>query len=194
MKTTTACSRPRRGALTVGALLALSVAGGLLPAFARASDCQVTVSRPVVDYGKLVPESIHGGTKPLTESVVTVNASCDAPRKMALFFSGSARGGDFLFGDRGVMTVEVSQATLDGKSVRLGKTVPGGMRPAGESTDRTAVHNGDGVMPVSGGSAAEGQQLQLTLTLTPRMVSGELRPADQQLLTSNLSVRVETEE
>lgn len=184
----------RRPVVTTGLLLLW----GVLSATVRAEDCQVTLSRPVVDYGRLTPgegqKPVRGSLYPLSENDVVVSAYCNAPQKMALFFSGSAREGGFLFGERGLLNVEASQATLDGKRVRLGKTPGQGVVAlSGAAGDKMVVRNNDGLVPVTGSEVGSGQQFQVTLTLKPLLNAGGLKPADQTLMKSDLMVRVETE-
>jgi hypothetical protein len=163
-----------------------------------ADDCQVTLSRPVVDYGRWVPgEGDHparGSLYTLDESDVVVTAFCSTPRKMALFFTGVARDDGFLFGDRGSMTVEAFQPLLDGRRVRLGKSAgQGTVNTQGAPEDRVIVHNNDGLAPVDDGLTAAGQQIQVTLRLKPQVSTGGLKPADQTLVKSALNIRVEAE-
>jgi len=165
---------------------------------AEAVDCRVTISRPVVDYGRLVPgeehRAIKGSLYPLEENDVVVSAFCSEPQKMTLFFGGNTTGGGFLFGDKGVLVVEATQALLDGKSVRLARTAGQGvLKNNGASEDNLIVTGNDGVVPVSDSLVVSGQQLQVTLKLKPLMNASGLKPADQTLLKSELTVRVESE-
>ncbi|MGR7464476.1 hypothetical protein ACU60T_25275 [Klebsiella aerogenes] len=165
---------------------------------ALASDCQVTLSRPVVDYGHLTPgdgqKAIRGSLYALSESEVVVSAYCAMPQEMALFFSGTPKDGGFLFGSNGVLGVEASQATLDGASVKLGKT--SGQRVvalSGSAGDRVVVSNNDGLVPVINQALQEGQRFSVVLRLKPLMNASGLKPADQTLLKSDLNIRVDTE-
>jgi len=187
----------RSATLRTGLILLALLAGGVIPT-AGASDCRVTLSRPVVDYGKWVPGEDSGPNRgniyPLNENDVVVSALCSEPQKMALFFSGTPRDGGFLFGDKGVLAVEASQPMLDGKSVRLGKSAGQGVLSIeGGSEEKVIVRNNDGLMPVSDRQVVTGQQFQVTLKLKPVMNASGLKPADQTLIKSALNIRVEVE-
>lgn len=164
----------------------------------QAADCRVTLSRPLVDYGKLVPgEGLHamkGSLYPLNEDDVVVSAFCSEPQKMGLFFSGSPQEGGFLFGNNGVLFVAARQATLDGKSVRLGKSAGQGvLNMTGTAQEMVVVQNNNGLLPIIDQEVASGQQFRVTLRLKPLMNAAGLKPADQTLIKSNLSILVVTE-
>jgi len=189
-------SNPSWTGFALIALLALLPGSGVSSAWA--SDCQVTLSRPVVDYGKWVPGEENGPNRgniyPLSENNVMVNAFCSEPQKMALFFSGTPRDGGFLFGDKGVLAIEAYQSTVDGKHVRLGKSAGmGGVSVEGGAEEKVIVRNNDGLMPVNDQQVVVGQQFQVLLKLKPVLNASGLKPADQTLIKSALNIRVEVE-
>ncbi|MDY3572508.1 hypothetical protein [Enterobacter hormaechei] len=170
----------------------------LLPFGTLASDCQVTLSRPVVDYGRMTPgegqKALRGSLYALSENEVVASAYCTSPQKMALFFSGTPKDGGFLFGGSGLLGVEAAQATLDGKSVKLGKTPGQGVIAlSGTAGDSAVVSNNDGLVPVINQTPQSGQRFSVVLTLKPLMNASGLKPADQTLLKSDLNIRVDTE-
>lgn len=178
-------------------LIILAILGAFsAPSFA--SDCRVTLSRPLVDYGKLVPEQAeqfnNGSVYPLTESNVLINAFCSEPKRISLAFSGMTKNGLISFGDNGFVAIEAFQATLDGKHVQLGKTTgPGNMLLTGPSREHAVVLNNTSLVPVGGQSIIEGQQFQVTLKLKPVMNLRGLKPSDQSLMKSDLHVQVISE-
>lgn len=181
-----------------GQILSALMLSLILPGLAVASDCQLTLSRPVVDYGRLTPgegeQAVRGNLYPLGENEVVVSAYCATPQKMALFFSGTPKGKGFLFGDNGVLGVVASQATLDGRVVRLGKTPGQGVVAlTGNAQAQTVVSNNDGLAPVINQTLQSGQRFSVVLKLKPLMNAAGLKPADQTLLKSDLHIRVDTQ-
>lgn len=166
------------------------------PSFA--SECRVTSSRPVVDYGKLVPgQEEHlakGNMYPLNERNIVVNAFCSEPKKISLLFNGMTKNGVFNFGENGFVTIEASQAILDGKHVLLGNIRDrGNMSFTGALKDRVVILNNTHLVPVSGSSVLIGQQFQLMLKIRPMMNVRGLNPSDQTILRSSVNIEIITD-
>lgn len=164
---------------------------------AALADCQVSLSNANISYGQVKQEDVikhPGQLTALNERNVQLNAVCDTPQKMAIFLNGSTVGKGFRFANNSLMTVEASNATLDGKSVRLGLT--SSHKPFNVSdaqNDHVQLGNNQGLLPLEGATVATGQQFSVTLTLTPMVSAQDTQVRDKTTLESRVLFTVETE-
>lgn len=159
--------------------------------------CQLSLSRPEVKYGAIRDKDFtgqHKRWKTLSEREVQLNAICDMPVKMAIFSQGGLKDDGFRFASDSVMLVGASNATLDGKSVMLGKTkMHGSFVLSNKASDKKLLRDNEGIMPVSGNDILEGQQFSVTLTIRPALSTRDMDVTDKTTLESNLHFNVETE-
>jgi len=171
--------------------------GCLVFSGAALADCQVSLSNANVSYGQVKQEDVikHSGQlTALNERNIQLNAVCDTPQKMAIFVNGSAVDKGFRFANNSLMTVEASNATLDGKSVRLGLT--SSHKPFNVSdaqNDHVLLSSNQGLLPLEGATVATGQQFSVTLTLKPMISTQDTQVRDQTTLESRVLFTVETE-
>ena len=165
---------------------------------AALADCQVTISQPEVNYGKIKRSDMTSTAQQwnaLPERTVQLTVWCPQPQKMALFFEGnSGDKGAFVFGDQSAMMVVASQATLDGNAVSLNHTDSHGVFGInGETRDKQLVKAHQGLLPVRGDQVMSGQQFSMLLTLKPAMRKSELSVKDSHEMESNIQIQLETE-
>lgn len=161
------------------------------------ADCQVSLSNANVSYGQIKQEDVikhPGQLTALNERNIQLNAVCDTPQKMAIFVTGSAVDKGFRFANNSLMTVEASNATLDGKSVRLGLT--SSHKPFSVADAQNAsvmLSNNQGLLPLDGATVGLGQQFSVTLTLKPMVSAQDTKVRDKTTLESRVLFTVETE-
>lgn len=164
---------------------------------AAQATCQLSLSRPEVKYGAIRNKDFtgqHKRWKMLRERQVQLNAICDTPVKMAIFSQGGAQDDGFRFASDSVMLVGASNATLDGKSVMLGKTTThGSFVLSNKASDKKLLRDNEGIMPANGNNVLEGQQFSVTLTIRPALSTRDMDVNDKTTLESDLHFNVETE-
>jgi hypothetical protein len=167
-----------------------------IPVVYAQSQCSVTLSRPVVDYGHISQQELHEyrkGWYRLGENSVIASVWCDSPQKIAIFISGKTKGKEFQFGDEGKLLIVASQATLDGHSVQLGKTsgaVPFITQLPGHN--QLPVSSGDGLLPIKNEDIPSGQKYSIELKLSPQIDSTQHKTTDNTNYTSDLHIQIAT--
>lgn len=160
------------------------------------SECQLSLSRPEVNYGKVHEKDFsgqHKRWKTLHEREVRLTAVCDEPAKMAIFGQGSANDGGFRMASDSLMLVKVTEASLDGKPVLLSKTHDHSVfLPEGSASDKKLWRDNEGMVPMSGSSVAEGKAFSMVLTILPALSTRDTEVRDKTTLESNLHFTVET--
>lgn len=151
--------------LTLGTLML----SGLTPqAWALADECQLTLSQPVLDYGltNRVIRANGSGERTLGERRLSLNLSCPQPTDMTLFYRAMAATAErFHFAERGSYAVRMSDAVLDGQPVDLGLISAAGQVPD-ETASSLLWRPQQGIVPVRGSVAVQGQSLSAQLELT----------------------------
>ncbi|WP_312816238.1 hypothetical protein [Atlantibacter subterraneus] len=174
-----------------GVLLMLWLAGNAL------ADCQLTLSRPDLDYGKVRNKDYSGQLKrwkTLNDRQVQLTAVCDSPVRMAVFTHGGEQDDGFRFASDSVVLVAASNATLDGNPVMLGKTSSHApFINSGSPGDKNMLRNNEGLLPVSGETILAGRQFSITLTVRPALSERDTEVKDKTTLESHLHFNVETE-
>ncbi|WP_167409797.1 DUF1120 domain-containing protein [Pseudomonas sichuanensis] len=110
-------------------ILALLAAFGLLPTVGQADDCQVTLSQPLVDFGRFNRTTLikHAQELELGMRSVGLTVTCAQAQDLSLFFrAGQHNGTRFALGEQGSFALRLDQALLDGAPVELGRfSAPG---------------------------------------------------------------------
>ncbi|EOW6795535.1 hypothetical protein ACOZ17_002619 [Cronobacter sakazakii] len=171
---------------------------GLFCAGLAHAECQLTLSRPALNYGKVHEKDFsgqHKRWKTLHEREVRITALCDAPTKMAIFGQGGANDDGFRMASDSLMLVKASDASLDGKPVLLGKTHShSAFVPEGSGSDKKLWRDNEGLLPMSGAGVAEGKEFSMTLTILPALSARDTQVTDKTTLESNLHFTVETQQ
>lgn len=170
-------------------------AGGLLllplKSQAAMSDCHLTQSTPVIDYGQLPPASGHPSqtTLTLSERTVTVTVDCPQPQRVVLFFDGDRLAGqDFGFGEQGTVRVRVSSGTVDGRRVSLARWHKDAL-----PEERLTVLTGDGMVWKEGLTSVSGSLFSVVIGVEPTLQAHSLRPRDITTLEGRIRLRLETD-
>jgi hypothetical protein len=150
------------------------------PAQVPASACTLVSSDAHVDYGRfspydLPPSDPASSNLPLGKRIMVLRASCDAPRRMALFYRGEAHGADgFRFGPEGHLRVRILKAQLDGKPAALGQVKSAALQPAA-----TAV--AVSLTPALGALVmGAGRQLNLQVEIEALVPRTAMHPSNEQ--------------
>jgi hypothetical protein len=159
--------------------------------------CQITLSRPTLNYGHVHDKNYVGQFrrwKTLSEREVQLTALCDKPTVMAIF----THSGDHPFGLRfasdSLIAAVATHAVLDGKPVQLGRTLrhtPFLVR--GETRDKKLILNDRGILPMSGNRMLEGQKFTMTLKFIVALSERDTLVKDSTTLESHLRFSVETQ-
>lgn len=161
------------------------------------AECQLTLSRAELSYGK-VHDSDYSGQhkrwKTLNDRDVQLTAVCEAPVKMAVFVQGGSQDEGFRFASDSVVLIAASNATLDGRPVSLGKTISHSpFMLSGTGNDKALLRDNEGLVPVDGEQIMEGQQFSVTLTVRPALSERDTQVRDNTRLESDLHFTVENE-
>ncbi|WP_336284385.1 hypothetical protein [Citrobacter arsenatis] len=174
------------------ALLLLLLSLPLVPAFA---ECNLTVSRGVIDYGLIYRKQIdsQSNTKEMPAMTVVANVVCDTPGKVALFaHTVGAAGSPFRFAENGTLAIEAANALQNGQTVSLSQVVPGGWSMGGGPTrERVTLLDGQGVTPVENGIPVAVSNFSVTFTITPTLDRRDLSSRDQTLLATDINFILE---
>jgi hypothetical protein len=159
-----------------------------------AQECHITLSQSNVDFGQVRRPGSNDPASaqplfPLGNRVVSLNASCPTPAKLLIQLQGAGQGEQFRFAQRGQLSVTLSNASLDGRSVDLAKVQSIGAPPSTSGASIEAMP-GERVIPVSGGLPVEGSQLSMQVEFKPQVPIAELRTRDAKTLESNLTFQI----
>ncbi|MCS2155563.1 hypothetical protein MUU48_01125 [Scandinavium sp. H11S7] len=159
------------------------------------SDCQITLSKPVIDLKTLRKDEViksAQGWNQLQEQDINVSVFCPTSRNMAVFFGGRAgEKGRFKFGTQSGLSVNVSHLTLDGQRYEIARTqYPGNFSSFDSVAETQQIHSQQGIIAVSGNAVAPGQQMNFTLTLTPLLKDVEFMVTDKTTLSTGITLAV----
>ncbi|MHA0273280.1 DUF1120 domain-containing protein [Enterobacter ludwigii] len=172
----------------------LMVAGLLLTQKAMA-ECQIYLSTQSVSYGTMKPDDVVNQQEQwsmLPPRSLKLNVVCEKPEKMTVFANGSTLGKGFQFAANSLVLLEASEATLDGKAVKLALTethTP--ISGTDIEADKLMLGNNRGFFPVNNGQAESGQQFSVTLTLSPMINIRDAHVPDKTQLESNITFNVD---
>lgn len=182
----------RRLKVTIlGTLLLLGLMAGEK---ASAQECKVNLSNSNVDFGRVIQSGANstlsvGNIHALGNRTISLNAICPQDSKMVLSLRGTQLGEQFKFAKQGSISVNLSNALLDGRRVDLAQVkTPGGV-PGVVAASVVAVP-GEIVMPMSGGVPAQGAVLSIQIEVRPLVPVAELRTRDATTLEADLSFEV----
>lgn len=178
-------------------LLALLVASPVI--LASTSDCQITISNPTIDYGRISQgelQDTHQGWADFEKREVQLNVSCASSRRIALLIAGEKEKTGFRFGSNsGHIDISMNEATLDGKAVGLSPVDNADVLTVSQpSASKIMLGSGSCISPASGVNRLAGKQFSATLTLSPSVQYKSQRVADETELISRVSVNVLTTE
>lgn len=164
------------------------------PVFAD-DDCQITLSQATVDLRAIRKEDAvksSQGWNQMTEKEVNVSVFCPSTRKIAIYFTDhTSKDKHFKWGSESILTIKVSQLILDGQRYNIAKTASlGSFQPVGSGQDMQLINNQQGIIPVMGSTAIQGQQLNFTLSITPVLKDREFQVADRINLSNDISISV----
>ncbi|MDI3270811.1 hypothetical protein [Pseudomonas sp. AL03] len=159
-----------------------------------AQECHITLSDSSVDFGRVMqpgsndPASANA-MHALGNRIVSLNASCPQAAKLLIQLRGAGQGEQFRFAQQGQVSVILSNASLDGRSVNLAKVQSIGAPPSTSGSSIEAMP-GDRVIPVSGGLPVEGSTLSMQIEFKPQVPMTELRTRDAKTLEANLTFQI----
>lgn len=164
----TTCRTTRR--IYAAALLCVLL---VIPAMAAcAGDCDVTLSTPTVDYGRLSRASMvaaSSGELQLPPRMVALRLACSDSQDMTLFFRAAAADtSEFFFTAQGRFAVRMRDAVLDGEAVELGQ-----VDPTQDALVRDGVSlpwvPGQGLVPVKHGKVLSGRVFTAQVEIEARV-------------------------
>lgn len=154
------------------------------PAAQGAENCQMQISNNAVDYGSTTrAELLKKRVSPLMMSLgkrsVTLNATCQVPVLMTLFFrGGGADGNTYRLGNGGSFTLTLLNAKLDGRTVGLGGVMTAGQAPEAKA-DSLLLQPGMGAVPILNDVPVKGSLLQVTVEIDASLSTTGSRLADR---------------
>lgn len=170
--------------------LTLSVAVLLLlsrPAQGDINNCALMLSPLEHDYGALSRDrqtfisTPQGKVAPLSERRSNLSVTCLTPQHIALRFSGDRQtDGSFRFGAKGMLRVTIHDAVLDGNSMLLTKTKQQGIA-TGDTTAASHSLRAADEIAVGSSSTVQGNNLNVTLTVTPYLAESAFTVSDTDL-------------
>lgn len=157
------------------------------------AECTLLQNHQSLSYGRLsaAERQAQGDIIDLPEKQIVINITCDEPQQIRLFTgTTSPKGGQFGFGNDGVMTVTASQAIVDDNSVRLAVVHAGDASQITNGSQEITSKVNQGIAFVNG-KELRGKAASVTLTLKPRFKNGDI--TDKTTWRGNLRVRMVTE-
>lgn len=184
----------RMSHLRAGCLAASFMSVFLLSAPALAQECQIDLSEAQIDYGRVIPPGSNnrinaGSVHELGNRLISLTARCPKASKLVLRLQGTTVGSQFKFAEKGLMSITLSNALLDGRSVDLAQVKSAGAT-AGSYSPSVVVVPGEVIIPVSGGLPALGAVLSVQVEIRPQVPVSELRTRDTKNLEGNLSFQI----
>lgn len=181
--------------MSINKIVSLFVFSYLLcSAACYAAECNIYLSRPVVDYQNISSTDFSASYKKwnaLDTREVQVSTQCSEPVQIENVFSGFGTGKAFPMGEHSAVEIIASDAYLDGQPVSLGKdSSQGAFTLAHGSRQRVLILAGNSIVPVINGEIPTGQQLVYRLTIKPLINDADLHPKDQNQIESNISTSV----
>jgi len=147
---------------------------------ARAADCEMSLSTPQVDFGRVSRATMvaAGDAWLLPSRTVALTVRCPEPRDMTLRFRAApADAREFRLAEHARLALHVHDGLLDGQAVELGQ---------GDGQVATAIGKGawlpdQGLAPFKGGHVATGRVFNAQIDLQPRVDNrawnvGDTRP------------------
>lgn len=140
----------------------------------QANDCQVQLSQPVVDYGKLNPSVLRAGAKAspkasLGKRLLQLNVLCTDIKDMAVTFRGIAAGPlSYRLSNQGEFDLTLKDARLDGQPVLLG-LVATPQETAGEIGRSVQLKPGHYVIPMRDQKVLSGKAFSMKVEVDSRL-------------------------
>lgn len=184
MSTKKAGSSPLYSALLIAIFLSIS-------RLAIADSCDIRVTQTTLDFGpqrhptssaNIGPNNLY----PIGNRSFLLSGNCQNESNLMLILRGINNAEHFLFADHGRLTVRLSNASLDGRSVELALIKAQGESPGPSSTSLSAVP-GSIIVPVISGSTASGKVLSIQVEVLPSLSSSDFSGRDARTLKTNLS-------
>ncbi|MFS6931415.1 hypothetical protein [Klebsiella oxytoca] len=164
-----------------------------IPPLTFADDCQITLSRQVVDYHQIRYDSVVSSQQnwnKMPEKDIDVSVFCPEKQQIATLVQGGAgQKGRFQFGPNGGIAIKVSNLTLDGKSYNVGKTTDRiNFNPDIDNGSSIYIRNNEAIIAVEDDHVPSGQQLNFTVTIFPVLNDKAFTHiSDQTILESDLT-------
>lgn len=128
---------------------------------AHAADCQMTLSEPELDFGKIDRKAVD---QRIGARTLSLTLACTEEVDLTVLYRAEGGGQDvFAFGEKGAYSLLMRDARVDGQVVDLGRVAAAGQAPMDVSTVQALLPD-RGVVPVMAG-----QQIRRGRTLTARV-------------------------
>lgn len=138
-------------------------------ALAQATECQMTLSQPELDFGQ---QGRMGAERSLGSRALTISVLCNTPGDLSLFYrAGAADGKHYDFTEQGRYSMRVRDAQVDGQQVDLGRVTAGGQAPVDVAVEQPWLP-GQGLMPMHGGAAVHGRSLTARIEVSASVQQG----------------------
>lgn len=157
------------------------------------AECQLLQNQQNLNYGRISAAERQKQSEVinLPDKVVVLNITCDDAQQIRLFIgTASPKGGQFGFGDQGVMQVIASQAVVDDNPVRLAAVHAGDASLQTNGAEQISAQVNQGIAFVNG-QELKGKTASITLTIKPEFKSGSI--TDRTTWRGNLRVRMATQ-
>lgn len=147
---------------------------------AYAADCQLLISNPDINYGRLNPTTIRevAGRYPLASRQVSLSVHCLQSSDMTIRYNALPAGdGNYRFAEAGGYQLRLRDALLDGRPVQLGLLPAEGQAPSlvNSSLVWEAGHH---VVPVVEGVPVQGQTFSVTVDIDAWLARSDTQGGD----------------
>lgn len=160
-----------------------------------AERCQLMVSEARVDYGTTTRYRLesNGTDMSLGKRRMTMNVTCSSASTLGIVFRAPSLGTDYIFGNvggkSGKVTLQMSEAQIDGVPAQLGNAMSAGTLPA--AIGGTARFTpGQAIVPVIDGRPAQGTRFSATVDIDPVVPRGDNQVSSPTPLESNGAFQV----
>jgi len=180
-------ARGRLYSAFVATLLLASGSMGYAQPAPPQSECSITLSTDVADFGQTSRYKLTNGSTPddtmlgLGARILQLTVSCPTPRKVGVVFHADRVSGDtYRFDDGGAFRVKLMNPILDGRQVHIGVAALGEVpQRSGKSA---YMSGGDAAVPIEHGSIAQGSSLTMQVAIEATVRSGYTKtPTDRAL-------------
>lgn len=163
---------------------------------AFSAECQLNISNPLLDYGRIATSGLQVSGAATSISLgkrsVILSVVCDHPSTISLVIKGEEAGaGQLKFSDGGAMTVRLSNAQLDGRSVELGK-IPSGLLQPSEIGASVQLGDAQGAVPVSGQRVSQGSNFMVEANIEPVVPFSTTRVRNATTLQGQILFELQT--
>lgn len=158
-----------------------------------AERCQLMISESDIDYGSITRYRLESGGNAAELSLgkrrMMLNVTCSSASLLGMVFRGPSSGADYVFGKSGKVTMQLSEAQVDGRPVQVGNAGAAGTMPVSPAATARFMP-GQVIVPVIDGKPAQGTRFSAAVEVEPVVPRGSSQVTSPTTLELNGAFQV----